>query len=415
MLTVKTLHRQALKPIDCQRRLEGRNNVASNLGFPAPENGRLFSMLSAKASSSARSTSVRGIGEPLRRSNRCFRRIMVVSIQHTSAEPPVPNRWNAPVKRRGRATVARVPVTPLAKSSATTAVSIGGGPISRRIAAGHRTPLPTGPKHADEGVEHMQAGAGQTTAGRFPSGDNRHPLVMFLGVFRLLLWPFDVEDRPELAAFASVSRNARIDGPEKRRLWPTCQDNPGPRGRRRNMARGVGARQRQRLSRKKSAFAQAAQAITCAGCSEMAASPAGSRGSCHRRVDGHRDRRVKSRFVPRAKTSCAALHVRLDGADDFQPWVVGWRLRPGCGPSGPRPAMGWRGSSAKPTPGDGRRTASITRGAIALPAPSISRSSRAKVQPWMVVSGEMHAASPGFPSMINSVSFNVCAICDCGR
>ena len=169
------------------------------------------------------------------------------------------------------------------------------------------------------------------------SGDNRQPLVIFCE-FSLLLWPsmWRIVPSSPLASDFAQRAHRRPEAP----VMADGEDHAG-------LAAGLEHAARRRRGVSASGFSQnicfraAAQAITCAGCSECGVA---SRTALDRASARTASRSaVKSRSC-RAQNSCAAVDVGLDGADDLQPLGGRRRLRPDCGPSG-RGRQWRRGSS----------------------------------------------------------------------
>ena len=265
---------------------------------------------------------------------------------------------NAPVERRcpHRRQRSGDAVDEIERAAST--VSSGGGPASRELKL--RIDLAHRPQHADEGIEHVQAGAGQPAARRFL---RRQPPARgdCLASFRCCCG-LRHEGCVPSSPLATMSRSARIDG-QNRRLCPTASVTPASRQAREH-ARRVGAMQRQRL------FAEHLLARGGAGdhlrrMQRMrrrqqhgldGADPPGRRRDCRSGRD-----HVRRKNPARRPMSVSTARIMLSRS---WPRAASTRLRP----QRPRPTMAQLIIDAS-LPVAGRRTASITA-ALSLSGPS---------------------------------------------
>ena len=305
---------------------------------PAPETAACFSIASAKASSSAREHIDRGISAWSAARWPDFRRTSVISSS-TSAEPLRAEHMDPPVKRRR-------PHGRQRAGDATGKIERDHGGIARRrpglarIEAAHR-PGATGPSRLTKASSTCRPAPVSPPPGD-SSGDNRQPSVTLLRVLVAVV-AFDMKDACRARRSRRCRAAPRIDG-QKRRLCPTASTTPASR--QASNMRAASARCSASGFSQNTCLRAAAQAITCARCSEcgVASSTASMAGSREHRVQivGQVEIGVRRKSPARAAMSGSTA------ADDFQPRAGRARPRRGCGPSGRgrRSRSGSSGSSA---------------------------------------------------------------------
>src|ERR1700738_1262543 len=280
------------------------------------------------------------------------------------------------------------------------------GRIERRRTLLTRTELSINPanwpQHADECIQDMKSGAGQSAAGRFlgrqpPAGDDI--LRIFIAVMA-----FDVKDRAQFAARNCVSQHAHrwpeapvmADG-ESDACFAASVEHPSR----------IGLAQREWLI--------AEHLLSRGGTGDHLCGMQRMRRCQQDRADrAIREDRVQ--IVGQLKMMFSAKAVRsfdvgLDGTDDLQPLVAERGLDEIAAPAAQADHRSWNHRETSVTAGR-CRIASITA-ALSLSGPSSAMAARNRSD-WAVVTGRARPNRMA-SSRINSASFRVWEICDSGR